>query len=84
MSTGKPKAAASTGKPTATTSMKTAQQQQVAIKLVTTSDLSQVISIDDDDDPTPTPDVTAATTGVLDTAMVEEEESLQTKQLRIM
>ncbi len=40
MSTGKPKAAVSTGKLTVMTSTKTAQQQQVAIKPVTTSDLS--------------------------------------------
>ncbi len=75
-STGKPQVAVSIGKPTVMTSTKPAQPQQAAIKPVTTPDPSQVISIDDDDNPMPTPDMTATTAGVLDTAVVEEEELL--------
>ena len=51
--------------------------------MVTVPDPLQIISIDEDE-PTLTTDVTMTTTGVLDTAMMEDKESLRTKQLCIM
>ena len=43
----------------------------------------QVISIDDDE-PMLTSNVTAMTMSILDTAIVQEDESLRSKQMRIM
>ena len=80
-STGKLTSAMGTTKVTATMSTRTQPHQKTA--MVTIPDPSQIISIDDDK-PTLTTDVTATTTSVLDTAMMEEDESLRTKQLCIM
>ena len=80
-STGKPTVAASTTKVTATTSTGTQPCQKTAT--VTVPDPSQIISINDDE-PTLTTDVTTTTMSVLDTVMMEDDESPRTKQLHIM
>ena len=49
----------------------------------TTPDPMQVINIDDDE-PMLTSNVTATTMSILDTAMMEEDESLRSKQICIM
>ena len=49
----------------------------------TTLDPMQVINIDNDE-PTLTSSVTAMTMSILDTAMMEEDESLRSKQMHIM
>ncbi len=86
----KPMTATSAGKPTvamgmtkvaATMSTKTQPWQKTA--MVTAPDPLQVISIDDDE-PTLTSNVTAMTMSILDTAMMEEDKSPRTKQIRIM
>ncbi len=64
-----------------TMSTKTQSWQKTA--MVTIPDPSQVISIDDDE-PTLTSNVTVMTTSILDTAMMEEDKSLRTKQIHIM
>ncbi len=51
--------------------------------MVTAPDLLQVISIDDDE-PMLTSNVIVMTTSILDTAMMEEDELLRTKQIHIM
>ncbi len=65
----------------ATMSTKTQPWQKTAT--ATAPDLSQVISIDDDE-PTLTLNVTVTITSILDTAMIEEDESLRSKQIHIM
>ncbi len=80
-STGKPTVAASTTKITAM--MSTGIQPHQKPAMVTAPDPLQIISIDDDE-PTLITDVTPMTTSVLDTAMMEDDESLRTKQLHLM
>ncbi len=81
ISAGRPTAAMRMGKVAATTSTKIQPQQKMAT--ATTPDLTQVISIDDDE-PMLTSNVTAMTMSILDTAIVQEDESLRSKQMRIM
>ena len=88
--TKKSMAATSTGQPTAavsmtkiTASMSTGTQLSQKPAMVTVPDPSQIISIDDDE-PTLTTDVTPMAMSVLDTAMMEEDESPRTKQLHLM
>ncbi len=75
-------AATSAGKLTATMSTKTQLCQKSA--MVTIPDLLQIISIDDDDEPTLTMNVTTMIRSILDTAMMEEDESPKSKQLHLM
>ena len=79
-STGKPTAAASMTKTTATS---TGTQPCQKPATVTAPDPLQIISIDDDE-PTLTTDVTLTMMSVLDTVMMEDDESLRTKQLCLM
>ena len=79
-STGKLTVASSTTKMTAMTSTGTQPHQKLA--MVTAPDPLQIISINDDE-PTLTTDVTPMMS-VLDTAMMEDDESLRTKQLCLM
>ena len=76
--TKKMTAVISAGKPAATMSTKTQPCQKSA--MVTIPDPSQIISIDDDK-PTPIMDITTTMMSVLDMAMMEEDESLKSKQL---
>ena len=80
-STGKLITAASMTKITAMMSTGTQPHQKPA--MVTAPDLLQIISIDNDET-TLTTDVTPMTMSVLDTAMMEDDESLRTKQLCLM
>ncbi len=79
--TKKMTAVTSAGKLAVTMSTKTQPYQKSAT--VTIPDLSQIISIDDDK-PIPTMDITTTMTSVLDTAMIEEDESPKSKQLCLM
>ena len=80
-SAGRLTAAMSMGKAAATMSTKIQSEQKMAT--VTAPDPSQVISIDDDK-PMLTSNVTAITTSILDTVMMEEDESPRSKQMPIM
>ena len=80
-SAGKPTIAMGTTKVTATMSTRTQPQQKTA--MVTISDPLQIISIDDDE-PMLTMNITVMTMSILDTAMMEEDELLRTKQMHIM
>ena len=80
-SAGKLTAVTGTTKVTAMMSTRTQPWQKTA--MVTIPDPLQIISINDDK-PTLTMNVTAMTMSILDTVMMEEDESLRTKQLRIM
>ncbi len=66
-----------------TASMSTGTQPQQKPAMVTVPDPSQIISINDNE-PTLTTDVTPMVTSVLDTMMMEDDESLRTKQLCLM
>ena len=74
-------AATSSGKLTMTMSTKTQPCQKTA--MVTIPDLLQIISINGDELML-TVNVTIMTMSILDTAMIEEDKSLKTKQLCIM
>ncbi len=80
-STGRLTSAMGTAKVAATTSTKTQPWQKTAT--ATTPDPLQVISIDDDE-PMLTSNVTAMTMSILDTVIMEEDESPRTKQIHIM
>ncbi len=80
-STGQLTMATSTTK--ITTSMSTGTQLHQKAAMVTIPDPSQIISINDDE-PTLTTDATPMVMSVLDTAMMEDDESMRTKQFHLM
>ena len=79
--TKKMTAETSAGKQTMIMSTKTQPCQKSAMVII--PDPSQIIIINDDE-PMLTTNVTAMTMSILDMAMMEEDESLRTKQLCIM